>query len=452
MSESRSASFEGDRAETTRSARSVATWAIAEHARRFPDLVPTALDTAGLDPRDAALAHALYDAVVRRWLTLAAVLDGCLSQPFEQLEPKMRAVLLVGAAQLLLMDRIPAHAALDESVAWAKRHVRPKAGGLVNAVLREVQRRLAGERPQWTDQRDEIMLASGGTRALSEPFLASDPIDRLSQQVSLPAGVIRRWIDARGVADARAAALATMCEPPVVLNTQFARQIPAGARPHEVRGHHVFEGTSAELSAALAADPDLWVQDAASASAIRSVAGRTPALIVDCCAGRGTKTRQLAATFPGATIVAGDVDRARARDLARLFKGHPRVEVLPVDQILLRTSGRADLVLLDVPCSNSGVLARRPEAKYRFGRDQTRRLAQIQRQLIADAVPMLSASGAILYSTCSLEPEEDAEPLAWACQWHAFRIASTELLWPRSVPGADAAGYMDGAFSAVLER
>jgi 16S rRNA (cytosine967-C5)-methyltransferase len=452
MQDSRSGSFGPGQAETTRSARSIAVWALAEHARRFPDLVPTPLETAGLDARDAALTHALHDAVIRRWLTLAAVLDGCLSQPFEELEPKMRAVLLVGAAQMLLMDRIPDHAAIDESVAWAKRHVRPKAGGLVNAVLREVQRRMLDVRPRWTDGRDEILLPSGAARGMAQVFLPEDPIDRLSRQVSLPTGVIRRWIDTRGVEPARAAAIATLCQPPVVLNTQFARGLPAGARAHASSGHAVFEGSPAELGAALGADAHLWVQDAASASAIRRVASRRPQLIVDLCAGRGTKTRQLAATFPEASIVAGDVDRARAKELARLFKGHARVEVMPVESIVLRVSGRADLVLLDVPCSNSGVLARRPEAKYRFGRDQTRRLAQIQRQLIADAVPMLSPTGAVLYSTCSLEPEEDAEPLAWAAEWHRFRITSSELLWPRTEPWADASSYADGAFSAVLER
>jgi len=407
----------------------------------------------GLDARDASLAKAIHDSTVRRWRTLCAVLTLCLSRPFDQLEPKMKAVLLAGAAQLLLLDRVPDHAAVSESVAWAKRHIRPKAGGLVNAVLRRVQKLTATKGGHWEDRRDQILLSDGRSCDLTSPILPEDPVDRLAVQASLPTGIVRRWIDAQGPGRARQAALQSLCIAPTVLNVSAAEAPVPHCTPHSCEGSAVFTGSLSELASLLDARDDVWVQDAASARAIPSVRELvSPKLIVDLCAGRGTKTRQLAAVFPDAEIIACDVDRARAEDLAGTFRSHRRVRVMPLREVLPAVAGRADLVLLDVPCSNSGVLARRPEARYRLGREQTRRLAQIQRQLIADAVPMLSADGAILYSTCSLEPEEDAEPLAWAHQWHGLRTACSELVWPSGEPGAASETYHDGSFFALLVR
>ncbi|KAA0213040.1 MAG: hypothetical protein DYG94_12085 [Leptolyngbya sp. PLA3] len=434
-------------------ARHIALRALAEHARCFPDLVPRPLPTDGLDPRDAALARAIHDSVIRRWLTLRALLSPRLTMPFDEMEPKLKAVLLAGASQLLLLDKVPPHAAVSESVEWAKRHVRAKAGGLVNAVLRRVNDSIVGRACPFEDRRDQILLADGRAIDLAAPFLPEDPIERLAIQASVPPGVIRRWIDTRGAADARRAAIHSLCLPPIILNTSFAAEPVASTRPHESPGNAVFTGTPAELSELLQRRTDVWAQDPASSSTIRSVAGSaSPGLIVDLCAGRGTKTRQLAHSFPHARIVACDTDRARAMDLAEVFRGHDRVQVLPPRQVLPAIAGEADLVVLDVPCSNSGVFARRPEAKYRFSRDQTRRLGDIQRQLLADAVPMLSPQGMVLYATCSLEPEEDAAPLAWAAQWHGFATQHSELVWPQGTPGGDAAHYHDGSFFALLSR
>lgn len=434
-------------------ARQIALRSLSEHARRFPDLLPHPLATDGLDPRDAALARAIHDSVIRRWLTLRTVLSTYLTMPFDEMEPKLKAVLLAGASQLLLLDKVPPHAAVSESVAWAKRHVRAKAGGLVNAVLRRLNDTIVGRDRHFEDRRDQILLSDGRAVDLAEPLLPEDPIERLAVQASLPVGVLRRWIDTQGVPSARQAAFQSMCLPPTILNTAFATEPVEHTRPHESTGSEVYTGSHAELSELLNRRTDVWAQDPASSSTIRSAASLvTPSLVVDLCAGRGTKTRQLASAWPQSRIVACDTDRTRAKDLARIFRGHARVQVMPVREILPAIAGRADLVLLDVPCSNSGVFARRPEAKYRFSRDQTRRLGDVQRQLLADAVPMLSPRGMILYATCSLEPEEDATPLAWAAQWHGFQILRSDLVWPKGVPGGDAAQYHDGAFYALLTR
>jgi 16S rRNA (cytosine967-C5)-methyltransferase len=334
---------------------------------------------------------------------------------------------------------------------------------VVNAVLRKVagmrgEARRAPEVIEPADvPRDRAPLSSGEWLSLSGELLPPDDAARLAVATSHPLGLLRRWLErgatsSGGRARAVDVALHSLAIPPVVVNTSFARDaLPTTLTPHDAPGHHVFTGSRAELIELLRRD-DLWVQDPASSRAVAAATHLTPGVVIDWCAGQGTKTRQLAATFPGARIVATDVDRARFATLERVFSRSERVEVLPPAAVRERYIGRADLVLLDVPCSNTGVLPRRVEAKYRCGSEQMGRLVEIQRQIIADALPLLRESppGRVLYSTCSIEPEENNLQVAWAAKWHRFRVERQELLLPAGRPGGPAAGYHDGSFFTLM--
>ncbi|HYE03342.1 MAG TPA: transcription antitermination factor NusB, partial [Phycisphaerales bacterium] len=426
---------------------------------RFPDLDLLQLRTAHLDPRDAALAHAIYDAVIRRWITLEFLLARHLSQPIGGLEPRLRAALLVGAAQVLFLDRLPAHAVLNQAVQWAKQRIRPGAGNLVNAVLRRIVelRAAAGtdSRPTYTGDRDELPRSDGTAVVLAGPVLPEAEEDRLAIATSHPRALIDAWSLALGPAAARRLALHSLARPPNILNTAHARgPLPdALLTPHSIPGHHVFTGSHAELVSLLASRPDVWVQDPASSLAVRSVSGREPALVLDMCAGQGTKTRQLAATFPRARIVATDQDPGRFETLQRVFATEPRVRVLPLPELREHILEQADLILLDVPCSNTAVLARRPEARYRFDTAHLDGLAEIQRQIIADSIPYLSVGPrriGILYSTCSLHPSENDAQAAWAARWHRLTPRGPRLHLPQGGPGEPDHQYTDGSFSVLL--
>jgi 16S rRNA (cytosine967-C5)-methyltransferase len=179
-----------------------------------------------------------------------------------------------------------------------------------------------------------------------------------------------------------------------------------------------------------------------------------PALIVDLCAGQGTKTRQLAATFPNAKIIATDLDAARFTRLQAAFAGSEQTSVLPFALARDRSLMQADIILLDVPCSNTGVLPRRPEARYRFSPQTLESLTATQRQIIADSIPLLNthpgAKPAILYSTCSLETEENTAQAAWIRQWHRFAIDRERSVLPAGQPGDPPSRYHDGAFSVLM--
>jgi 16S rRNA (cytosine967-C5)-methyltransferase len=182
---------------------------------------------------------------------------------------------------------------------------------------------------------------------------------------------------------------------------------------------------------------------------MRLADGLRPAIILDACAGRGTKTRQLAALHPQAEIVATDTDGHRLRALALAFEGHPRVKVTTPEG-LRRVVGKVDLLVLDVPCSNTGVLARRPEAKYRFNRARLDSVVRLQKEIVEDHRLMLAPEGSILYSTCSLEPSENDAQAAWAAGRTGRVVARQERHEPRGMPGEPDARYADGGFGALL--
>jgi 16S rRNA (cytosine967-C5)-methyltransferase len=473
-------------------ARDCAIRRLAAQAARFPTLDIAPLDSAGLPPREQALAHAIYDAVLRRWLTLEAVLNTLLKRPLRAAEPPAQAALLAGAAQILLLDRIPEHAAIDESVRWIKRNHRPAAGGLVNGVLRSLTRALErGEdgaiarRQAFTGRRDEIPLPDGSAIGFTQPLLPEDEAALLSAHTSISPWLIKRWHEA-DPARARTRALHSLLHAPVTLNIAHTTAALESEfiQPHERPGSAIFTGPRSELEFLVRGRSDLWVQDAASAAPLGKLqmangqkanpatgagagSGAAPSdlpfaslpfaisVIADLCAGSGTKTRQLAAIFPDAEIIASDPDEARAATLRSVFAASPNVRALEPAAAREALLGRADLILLDVPCSNTGVLGRRPEARYRASQAQFDRLAAIQRQIIADAIPLLKPGGgrrggAILYSTCSLEPEENEQQAAWARKWHKCEVSEPLRLEPSGEPGASPTTYTDAAFAVLL--
>ena len=435
---------------------------IAHQAERFPQLDLHPLVVTGLEPRDAALAHAISDIVIRRWLTLAYLLNTRLSQPLEAIEPPLRAAMLVGAAQIFFLDRVPAYAAIDHAVEWAKLNIRPGAGGMVNAVLRRMSElRLdppEGVRPSYSNKRDKLPLADGGAVLLASGVLPDEDAPRVCVATSTPIELLRDWSTSLGIAAARAMAMHSIGTPPVTLNTAHAEPStlpgPELLAPHEKPGCHVFVGEHPELLETLSQREDLWVQDASSCAAVRSIADLKPALIIDLCAGQGTKTRQLCATFPEAHIIASDTDERRRAVLADVFKSRRQVRVKTPDEVLAEHAGAADLILLDVPCSNTGVLARRPEAKYRYSARSIADLVGIQHSIFEKAMGLLSdrPSSAMLYSTCSVDRRENQEQVKWVCERSSLTPWREAVSLPVGGPGQPVTKYADGAYSVLLTR
>lgn len=430
---------------------------LAHHAEAWPRLEPPREELPDLDPRDAALARMIERQAVRRWMTLRALLERQLTRPWTKVEFPLQAALLGGAAQLFLMDRIPEHAAVDETVEWVKRRLRPGAGGMVNAVLRGVsslrESRLDAAAFAACDPEacDTLPLEDGGGWKLRRAAFSASPPERLAQKTGLPLHLLLRWINRFGMAKARALALHTLVQPPITVHG-----LPAGATGAEaISGTEAatWTGDHAGLLAALEAHPLARVQDISSARAVQMTAGLGPAVIVDACAGRGTKSIQLATLHPQAEVVASEPDDARRESLRGTVDrarrgGAGRIRVAEGDD-LRDLLGKVDLLVLDVPCSNSGVLPRRVEASHRMSPTSMQSLVDLQRTIVQQHLPLLKPGGALLYATCSLEPEENERQAEWITARVGKVQPVVERHDPAGLPGEAAGAYRDGSFVAL---
>lgn len=434
-------------ASTQTNARSVVFRRLSRQVARWPDLAIESIDdeSAELEPRERAFARALELATLARWRTLEAIVTACLKRPWNNIEPTLRGALIGGSAQLLLLDGVPDHAAVDEAVRWAKHTVRPSAGSFVNGVLRAVTRLRSEVLPAshedaqtWWNHQDLIPLENGEVLRLNQAILPEDHTARVAIQASLAEDLFRSWIDAVGWDRAVSRARHCLARAPVILFHADGTSAP-------------WTDSHAELGQRLIEEPEARVQDRTSAAAVEATRDLQPRVIVDYCAGRGTKTKQLAQIHPNAEILASDVDEERHRSLAKTFAGHDRVKVVKPGEFVQRI-GQVDLLVLDVPCSNTGVLPRRPQARYRFQDTRLKSLTRLQKEIVEEASVLLAPGAHLLYTTCSLEPEENQHQARWIEKRFDARAVRNRLIEPTGDPGDPPHRYADGGFHALFTR
>ena len=318
-----------------------------------------------LASRDRAAAHRLAAAVLRRMGTLDAVLE-----PFLRRAPPepVRCVLRIGAAGLLLLDT-PTHAAVATAVALARSRGLAPFAGLVNAVLRRV--------------------AEAGRAAL---------MDLDSPRLDTPAWLWTSWGD-----NAREIALAHQHEAPLDVTLKPGGALLAGVKlpTGSVRfpaGTHVAELPGFDHG-------ELWVQDAAAALPARLLAAQSGECVADLCAAPGGKTAQLAAA--GAAVVAVERDPVRLERLRdNLRHWHLQADLVLADAAAWSPGRHFDAVLLDAPCSATGTIRRHPDVPHLKRPRDVRALAATQDRLLRAAATMLRKGGRLIYSVCSLQPEE----------------------------------------------
>ena len=417
-------------------ARRQAVKTLARQFRSAPNLAVMSVDTSTLDPRDARLAVAIHRTVLQRWLTLEYLLDQHMRKPLRKAEPMMQAILLAGAAQIVFMRKIPAHAAIDESVGLAKQIIRAGAGKLANAVLRKLAEDVVGyeDDAEYVPGRDVLPGVPGVVR-LARPLLPEAPDELLAVATSHPVELVRRWKNPELL-------MHSLQHAPTIVRSDDTPPETL-ATPHQRAGFYIWRSTHTDLVEYLeaAGRGGRWVQDPTSAAPVAATADMTPKLIIDFCAGRGTKSRQLAHLHPQAKIIATDPDPERFESLKQV----PGIEAVSIEQMAQYT-GSADLLLLDVPCSNTGVLARRLEARYRFHPGSLASLTQLQREIAEQAAPLLAPGGAVLYATCSIEPEENQQQ----AEALADRLNRSITRSEQTLPGGAEADYHDGGFFALM--
>ncbi len=321
-------------------------------------------DTARLDARDAALVESIVFGCLRRRSQLDFLIAHFSGKPNPKLDEEVRLALHIGIFQLRYLDRIPAHAAVAESVELVKLARKRSAAGFVNAVLRKTNRSPV----QWPDRVTEL---------------------------STPGWLLDRWERQYGEAAAAAIARASLAEPETCVNPVTGRQQDIGAQ---------------SIVPLLEIAPGMTV--------------------LDLCAAPGNKTAQMIAA--GGRVVASD---RYVRRLAEVPREASRV-ALDATQALPFGS-RFDRILIDAPCSGTGTLARNPEIKWRLHASDLPVFADKQRKMLAGALAYLKPGGLLVYSTCSLEREEN-EGLV-----EGFPVVETHMRLPGREPG-------DGFFAAII--
>ena len=434
-------------------ARGRAATALARVAEAWPAIPPGDPDTTDLSPEESGLAVAIYRAGLKRWRTLGYLLEARLERPLGRLEPVLQGILMAGALQLAVL-RQPSHAVVDEAVALAKSRLRKGAGNLVNAVLHRIDDLVrgpgSGEDPElpWTPRADAIP-GERGTLYLAGDALPppADWARHVAVATSHPQGLIERWRARYGDEATLAIAAHGVRPAPTVLALEpdfDAAAEPDGPwRAHAEAGFVVFTGSASELAAFVAAHPARRVQDPGTARPAEATRGLEPRRILDYCAGRGTKTVQLRAMHPRAAVEAAEIDADRRSSLTRRFEGDEAVAVTTPDA---RGDADADLLVLDVPCSNTGVLARRPEARYRYKASAIRSLVALQRRIVEAAAARARPGAHLLYATCSLEAEENGEQ----ADWIRDRLGAAELTRRQMLPAGADDRYRDGSFHALF--
>lgn len=425
--------------------------ALRSAAEHFPRLGPSQFDPDHLVPQQRRLAVAIHRTVLQRWLTLEHLLNLHLHRPLRTLEPPMQAVLLSGAAQIVFMDAIPTYAVVDQHAELARYLVASRAAGMANAVLRRLGELIIGtEHDQTWEPAPDRLPAFEGVVHLGHNVLPDTRhlAEHLGLATSHPSILIHNWLDRFGPQQATAIALHGIRRPATIVAVES--DCPTGPTwtAHGQSGFVIWSGTHGQLVEFLHGHPARRVQDPASALAVAAVADLPIERIVDYGAGLGTKTRQLAATFPTARIVATDINTTYLKVLGQQFRDNPAVTVTDLDQVATTYGHRgADLVLLDVPCSNTAVLGRRPEARYRFGKIALARLTKLQRTMAELAMRLLRPTGWLLYSTCSLEPQENQHQIKWIVE----QFGATVLQQHQQLPGGEDGNSHDGSFFALIQ-
>ena len=403
--------------------------------------------------------HALATELVMGVLRWRSLLDEAIlsASSKKKLDPEVLIALRLALYQFRYLDRVPHRAALHESVELVRRARKRSAAPFVNAVLRRF---------------------SNDPLCSSVPFVVSDlSAHSVSAAYAHPTWLVERWMQQYGLAPTQKICIHDQSIPTTTLRLRTpdaeSELIAAGISlmPGNLLSQARRLNSGDVTKTQSSRNAHVVIQDEAS-QLIAALVGTGHEQILDCCAAPGGKTLAIADQNPDAAITAVEIHPHRARQMQTRFPADTKVQTLVADVRNLSISHPFDLVLADVPCSGTGTLARNPEIKWRLQPDDLAELHDRQLAILRSAIAHLAPSGRVIYSSCSMEKEENEEVIEQALKEHPSlrlrdccgeldRLRSTGILtWPdpasltqgpylRTIPGIHPC---DGFFAAILER
>lgn len=422
-------------------------------------LLPQMLAREGLSRKDRALATELVYGTLRWQKRLDWIIGAFSRRPLQQLDPWVRNILRLGAYQLCFLEGIPPHAAIYETVQLMKNYGHRGSVAFVNGVLRSILRE--GKKVQF-------------------PRAEEDPAAHLSVFYSHPQWLVERWLSRWGFAETKALLAANNQSPPLGIRVNTLKISPAGLKEQlQAEGFQVSSGryfpealvveNATSLGQLAAFRAGLFqVQDEASQLVAHVLAPRPGEKILDVCAAPGGKTTHIAQIMGDVgTICAGDIHSHKVdlirENCRRLGIKSVRVVARDARKWGEDCQGAFHRVLVDAPCSGTGVLRRRPDARWRKRPADLEKLPALQLEILRGVAACVAAGGTLVYSTCSLEWEENQGVIqAFLQEEPSFSLVD---LTPYLPPGLRAStareGYIhllphqhgtDGFFVARMER
>lgn len=399
-----------------------------------------------LDARERAFAHELSHGATRLRGRLDHLLAPHVHRGLDSVQPRLLEILRLGTYQLLYMDAVPAYAAVSESVDQVRAVVGDRATGFANAVLRKVRE------------------AGDGLERF--PTFEVDPAGYLATWGSHPDWLVHRWLERWSAADVRRLVEHDNAIPDVYV-------VPLDGSPEEavdslgrrgIDASPVGEGTgcvrladSASVAEALDVAGPAIVQDPGANLVARYADVSPGTMVADLCAAPGGKI--LALSGGPAKLLAVDRSESRIGMIKENARRTGRPVMPVVADALHPPLRRADAVLLDAPCSGTGTLSRHPDARWRISSESVAEMAELQRRMLEAASEIVAPDGILVYSTCTLEPEENEERVeAFLADHGDFRMDATDAVAERF---RDDGGRLyvtpqdtgfDGAFAARLRR
>lgn len=406
-----------------------------------------ALLDAGLSRPDAALATELVYGTIQHQRLLDDRLNALITKGFQKLTPWVLALLRMSAYQLLLLDRIPAHAAVNEAVVIAKRRGHAGIPGMVNGVLRNMERQL-------DELRRRVELA--------------DPVRNIGIAHSYPDWLVKRWIDAYGVGTTERICAAGNERPhssvrvnPLKLSRDKAIELLAATgcepRPSELAEEGIVVEGGGNLAQADGYKDGWWsLQDESSMLVAAVCAPEAGSKALDCCAAPGGKAMHLGELMGDRGVVVANDIHAHKKQLIEEHAerlGLASVHAVTGDAATLAerfAPGSFDLVLLDAPCSGFGVIRRKPEIKWTKSEADVAAIAELQSALLNEAAKLVRPGGTLVYSTCTIEREENERQVSkFLARDDSFKL---DAAWPERVlqPLRDR-GIVDAGFEGMVQ-
>lgn len=359
---------------------------------------------------------------------MASALDFLARQAAHQnklsLKPKEKALLRTAFYQFFFMDKIPLYAIVDETIKISKRHCHRSFTGFLNAVLRKLSQ-------------EKLSLPNG------------DALEEISIRYSYPKFFVEELVQDYGLSQAKGILhLGNKPSPTMLRIRALHKTLPEGLKdlPEALPPFAII--TDSTKIPAFSQSRDYYIQNITPAALMWKLAAKapTPGRILDLCAAPGGKILAAHDLYPQAKLWANDISAERLSALKEnmiKYQLEAKISCFPGESFASET--KFDLILLDVPCSNTGVLNKRPEARWRLEKEYLEKLEEIQAQLIVHAASLLAPEGEIWYMTCSLLKRENENVIARISEDGSFMVRDSLTIFP------NAEGW-DGGFGCAIRH